>query len=222
MVIATQNPVEQAGTYRLPEAQLDRFLMQDLDRLPRPRVDGASSWRRARPRPRGHVAAADHPEAVLDMADLADDGARRPVGARLRRRSSPRRPARSPHVRLGCVGARLPGARPGGQDLGGRRTGATTSMPDDVKALAEPVLGAPAAAHAEARVRRRHGGRGPRADPGGRRAAGASRMRTVPALGIVTPLGRRHSARRRRCSCWRSGAAGRSSRSPGSRCWLAC
>ena len=26
MVIATQNPVEQAGTYRLPEAQLDRFL----------------------------------------------------------------------------------------------------------------------------------------------------------------------------------------------------
>src|SRR6187431_1413068 len=28
MVIATQNPVEQAGTYRLPEAQLDRFLMR--------------------------------------------------------------------------------------------------------------------------------------------------------------------------------------------------
>ncbi len=28
MVIATQNPVEQAGTYKLPEAQLDRFLMK--------------------------------------------------------------------------------------------------------------------------------------------------------------------------------------------------
>ena len=28
MVIATQNPVEQLGTYRLPEAQLDRFFMQ--------------------------------------------------------------------------------------------------------------------------------------------------------------------------------------------------
>ncbi len=28
VVIATQNPVEQAGTYRLPEAQLDRFLMR--------------------------------------------------------------------------------------------------------------------------------------------------------------------------------------------------
>jgi MoxR-like ATPase len=28
MVIATQNPIEQAGTYRLPEAQLDRFLFR--------------------------------------------------------------------------------------------------------------------------------------------------------------------------------------------------
>jgi MoxR-like ATPase len=28
MVIATQNPIEQAGTYRLPEAQLDRFIMK--------------------------------------------------------------------------------------------------------------------------------------------------------------------------------------------------
>ncbi len=31
-VLATQNPVEQAGTYQLPEAQLDRFLMRvDVD-----------------------------------------------------------------------------------------------------------------------------------------------------------------------------------------------
>ena len=28
MVIATQNPIEQEGTYRLPEAQLDRFMMK--------------------------------------------------------------------------------------------------------------------------------------------------------------------------------------------------
>jgi MoxR-like ATPase len=30
MVLATQNPVEQEGTYHLPEAQLDRFLMQTI------------------------------------------------------------------------------------------------------------------------------------------------------------------------------------------------
>ena len=31
-MLATQNPIEQEGTYPLPEAQLDRFLMQiDVD-----------------------------------------------------------------------------------------------------------------------------------------------------------------------------------------------
>ena len=35
-VIATQNPVETAGTYPLPEAQLDRFLMQLSMGLPTP------------------------------------------------------------------------------------------------------------------------------------------------------------------------------------------
>ena len=28
MVVATQNPIEQQGTYPLPEAQLDRFLFK--------------------------------------------------------------------------------------------------------------------------------------------------------------------------------------------------
>ena len=34
MVLATQNPVEQEGTYPLPEAQLDRFLVKLLVRFP--------------------------------------------------------------------------------------------------------------------------------------------------------------------------------------------
>ncbi len=37
LVIATQNPVEQAGTFELPEAQLDRFMM--LHRLTYPQPD---------------------------------------------------------------------------------------------------------------------------------------------------------------------------------------
>ncbi|MBD3191392.1 MAG: AAA domain-containing protein [Candidatus Heimdallarchaeota archaeon] len=36
IVIATQNPIEQEGTYPLPEAQLDRFLMKSVVRLPNP------------------------------------------------------------------------------------------------------------------------------------------------------------------------------------------
>lgn len=34
MVVATQNPIEQEGTYNLPEAQLDRFLMQVVLQYP--------------------------------------------------------------------------------------------------------------------------------------------------------------------------------------------
>lgn len=34
MVIATQNPIEQEGTYRLPEAQLDRFLFKIIVHYP--------------------------------------------------------------------------------------------------------------------------------------------------------------------------------------------
>ena len=36
IVLATQNPVEQAGTYPLPEAQIDRFLVRILMGYPRP------------------------------------------------------------------------------------------------------------------------------------------------------------------------------------------
>ena len=36
LVVATQNPIEQEGTYPLPEAQLDRFMMQIMIDYPTP------------------------------------------------------------------------------------------------------------------------------------------------------------------------------------------
>ena len=39
MVLATQNPLEQEGTYRLPEAQLDRFLFKTLVEYPSPQQE---------------------------------------------------------------------------------------------------------------------------------------------------------------------------------------
>jgi len=36
LVLATQNPIEQEGTYRLPEAQLDRFLFKLIVSYPKP------------------------------------------------------------------------------------------------------------------------------------------------------------------------------------------
>jgi len=41
MVMATQNPIEQEGTYALPEAQLDRFLMQIVVDYPEADVENA-------------------------------------------------------------------------------------------------------------------------------------------------------------------------------------
>lgn len=39
LVIATQNPVEQEGTYELPEAQLDRFLLKEIVEYPSPQEE---------------------------------------------------------------------------------------------------------------------------------------------------------------------------------------
>ncbi|MGP0223036.1 AAA family ATPase [Paenarthrobacter sp. NCHU4564] len=36
LVLATQNPIEQEGTYRLPEAQMDRFMLKDVLDYPTP------------------------------------------------------------------------------------------------------------------------------------------------------------------------------------------
>jgi MoxR-like ATPase len=73
MVIATQNPIEQAGTYRLPEAQLDRFLMKTAigypDHLATVQIlDGAKEKD-----PASHLPARITTDAVVDMAALASD-----------------------------------------------------------------------------------------------------------------------------------------------------
>ena len=71
MVIATQNPIEQAGTYRLPEAQLDRFLVKTSIGYP----DLASAEQilagSANRNPAAGLAAMITTTAVADMADLA-------------------------------------------------------------------------------------------------------------------------------------------------------
>lgn len=39
IVLATQNPIEQEGTYELPEAQLDRFLLKEILQYPSPQEE---------------------------------------------------------------------------------------------------------------------------------------------------------------------------------------
>src|SRR6478735_6881412 len=71
MVIATMNPIEQAGTYPLPEAQLDRFLMKTSLGYPDHQVAVqllADAANRSRD---DHVEPLIPAEAVTQMADLA-------------------------------------------------------------------------------------------------------------------------------------------------------
>ncbi|GAA1982286.1 MoxR family ATPase [Microbacterium pumilum] len=69
LVLATQNPIEQAGTYRLPEAQLDRFMMRTSlgypDHAATVRIlDGAAV-------PTADLTPIITPQALVGMADLA-------------------------------------------------------------------------------------------------------------------------------------------------------
>lgn len=135
LVIATQNPVEQAGTYRLPEAQLDRFILKSSIGYP----DHASMTKiiegTANPTQPEPVVT---PDTLLAMADVARgvyidplvtdyiariiDATRTAVQVRL-----------GASVRGGIALAKTSRAWAASQARG-------YVTPDDVKSLAQPVL----------------------------------------------------------------------------------
>jgi MoxR-like ATPase len=138
MVIATQNPIEQAGTYRLPEAQLDRFILKASIGYP----DHASTIRILEGAGRRahdvEVPAVVSAESVVELAALARTVHVDPtINDYVSRLIDATRTATE--VRLG---ASVRGA------LALIRTAKTLAaasgrhyvLPDDVKALAEPVL----------------------------------------------------------------------------------
>ena len=71
MGIATQNPIEQAGTYRLPEAQLDRFLMKTSVGYPDEEAMADVLEGSANPDRSKSLSAVIASSAVASMADLA-------------------------------------------------------------------------------------------------------------------------------------------------------
>lgn len=138
IVLATQNPIEQAGTYRLPEAQLDRFIMKTSIGYP----DHASTMRILEGSTvRSHevtVPAIVPADIVVEMGHLARTVHVDPsVNDYIARLVEGTRGAAE--VRLG---ASVRGA------IALSRTAKTLAasngrhyvVPDDVKALAEPVL----------------------------------------------------------------------------------
>jgi MoxR-like ATPase len=138
MVIATQNPIEQAGTYRLPEAQLDRFLMKtslgypDHDATVAVLADASLRDRAGMVKP---VITADAVDQMGRLADLVYvDQAILGYVSRLAEESR-----RHPHVRLGlsvrgCL-AYVRCAKSWALSEGRDHV-----VPDDIKTLAVPVL----------------------------------------------------------------------------------
>ena len=138
LVIATQNPIEQAGTYRLPEAQLDRFLMKTAMGYP-DRAATIELLVNAKVRDRAAlVSPAITAQTIAQMSGLADDVYVDPAVisyvAELAEESR-----RQPHVRLG-LSARGCLAMIRVAKTWAAADGRNHVLPDDVKALAEPVL----------------------------------------------------------------------------------
>ena len=73
MVIATQNPIEQAGTYKLPEAQLDRFLMKTSVGYPDRAAASQILLGASQPDRSKSLTAVISQQAVSEMSDLVKE-----------------------------------------------------------------------------------------------------------------------------------------------------
>lgn len=73
MVLATQNPIEQEGTYPLPEAQVDRFLLKVRVGYPSREEEHQILKRMARATPDLAVEAVLSPEDILRLRALSDE-----------------------------------------------------------------------------------------------------------------------------------------------------
>jgi MoxR-like ATPase len=73
LVIATQNPVEQAGTYKLPEAQLDRFLIKTSLGYPDSKTAVALLMDSATRARASLVSPIIKSDSIIAMADLASE-----------------------------------------------------------------------------------------------------------------------------------------------------
>jgi MoxR-like ATPase len=143
LVIATQNPVEHEGTYPLPEAQLDRFLLKVV--LPVPERDA-------------EIEVLARHAAGFDPRDLAAAGVRAVAGPEVlaAARAEVRRVQVAPEVLGYAVDVCRATRRAPSLQLGVSPRGATALLatarawawlsgrmyvtPDDVKALAHPTL----------------------------------------------------------------------------------
>jgi MoxR-like ATPase len=73
MVLATQNPIEQEGTYALPEAQIDRFMFKLMVSYPTMEDEHTILKRMARTAPQTAVSPVASLKDVVEMRQLVDE-----------------------------------------------------------------------------------------------------------------------------------------------------
>lgn len=137
LVIATQNPIEQAGTYKLPEAQLDRFLIKtsigypDLQSTEQILSGSATRNRSAMLQP------VITTSAVAEIADLLTAVHTDPAVLRYTAQLA-EETRNDPNTRLG-VSVRGALAMIRAAKVWAAEEGRTYVLPDDIKALAPAV-----------------------------------------------------------------------------------
>jgi MoxR-like ATPase len=72
LVLATQNPIDQEGTYSLPEAQVDRFMLKVVVGYPTEVEEKGIMKLMARTATREPLRAVIQPETILEMRQLVD------------------------------------------------------------------------------------------------------------------------------------------------------
>ena len=137
MVIATQNPIEQAGTYKLPEAQLDRFLIKTSIGYPdlaaaEEILAGASTKNRA-----ATLSPVITTSAIADIADLLTGVHTDPAVLRYTAQLA-EETRRDPNTRMG-VSVRGAISMIRAAKVWAATEGRTYVVPDDIKTLAVPV-----------------------------------------------------------------------------------
>jgi MoxR-like ATPase len=139
VVVATQNPIDLEGTYVLPEAQLDRFLMRIEVGYPSPEAEAQVLRTEKDEATVAHLSPVLTGEEMLDMVDFV-------------KRTVDVAPAIENYIVAICAHTReVPEVRLGVSPRGGlallraARVGAAASgrtyvTPDDIKAMAQATL----------------------------------------------------------------------------------
>jgi len=138
LVLATQNPVELEGTFPLPEAQIDRFLVQARIGYPSVREEGEILLRFGAANPIESLRAITTPEEVMGLQEIRR-GVRVGEPVRSYAVAVARATRKHPEIHLGASPRATLGLYQMAQAWAAVH-GREFAIPDDVKAMAPHVL----------------------------------------------------------------------------------